>query len=133
MKNDGLIIWAQRILYFGFIILPITAGIDKYIHFFTEWEKYLSPAFQSLLPVKPHIYMKIVGAIEIFAGLLVAFAPRVGGAVVSIWLLGIVVNLSLMPNFYDIALRDIGLSLAALTLSLLSSGCKPVSDRTCCT
>ena len=65
--------------------------------------------------------MRIVGAIEIVAGFLVAFKPKIGAPIVAAWLLGIIVNLLLLQNFYDVALRDLGLCLGALALARLAS------------
>ena len=110
---------AWLILYAGFAALPILAGLDKFSHLLVDWDRYLAPQIASALPIAPHTFMLIVGAVEIAAGVLVALRPRVGGIVVALWLLGIVVNL-LLAGYYDIALRDFGLSLGALALSRLS-------------
>jgi hypothetical protein len=111
---------AYRILRFAFVIAPLAAGIDKFFHFLVNWDMYLSPTVSRLLPIAPHSFMEIVGAVEIIAGLLVAFAPRIGGYVVMVWLWGIVLNLLSIPGYFDIALRDFGLSLGALALARLS-------------
>ncbi|MFA5038308.1 MAG: hypothetical protein WC732_01360 [Candidatus Omnitrophota bacterium] len=113
------------ILRIGFTVAPIAAGLDKFFGIMTDWEKYLSPAFSRLLPVDSIMYMRLVGVAEIIAGIIVAVKPRIGGIIVSAWLLLIVVNLLLMPDYYDIALRDFGLSLGALALAFLSGECKP--------
>jgi uncharacterized membrane protein YphA (DoxX/SURF4 family) len=106
------------ILYGGFIALPILAGIDKFFHFLVNWDQYLAPVFAGLLPasVTPHMFMLAVGGIEVVAGLLVAIKPGLGAPVVALWLWGIIANLLLIPGFYDLALRDFGLSLGALAL-----------------
>jgi hypothetical protein len=111
---------AYLILYVGFTVLPILAGLDKFFHVLVNWDMYLAPVVTRVLPVEGHTLMLAVGVIEIAAGLIVAFAPRVGAYVVALWLWGIVVNLLLAGNFYDIALRDFGLSLGALALARLS-------------
>jgi len=111
---------ANLILHIGFAVLPIVAGLDKFFHFLVDWDQYLAPAVTRLLPLSAHGFMQIVGVIEIAAGLLVAFRPRVGAYVVALWLWGIIANLLLIPGFYDIALRDFGLSLGALALARLS-------------
>lgn len=116
------IVNAQRILRAGFTIAPIIAGLDKYFNFLTQWEGYLNPAIAGAFPGGASAFMHIVGAIEIAAGILVGFAPAVGGVVVGIWLLGITVNLLSIPAYLDIALRDFGLSLGAFSLALLSRG-----------
>jgi hypothetical protein len=111
---------AYEILHVGFAALPILAGGDKFFHFLVNWDQYLAPFVTRVLPVEGHTFMLAVGVIEIAAGLLVAFWPRVGAYVVMLWLWGIIVNLLMIPGFYDIALRDFGLSLGALALARLS-------------
>lgn len=111
---------AYQILHVAFTIAPIVAGADKFLHLLTNWDKYLAPAIANLLPVTTHTFMLAVGVIEIVAGLLVAIAPRIGGYVVGLWLLGIIVNLLLVPGYFDIALRDLGLALGAFSLARLA-------------
>jgi len=111
---------AYLILHMGFTVLPILAGLDKFFHLLVDWDQYLAPAVTRMLPVTAHTFMLAVGAIEIVAGLLVAVRPRLGAYIVAAWLWGIIVNLLLVPGFYDIALRDFGLSLGALALARLS-------------
>jgi len=111
---------AYFILYAGFVALPILAGADKFLHLLVNWDQYLAPLVTQILPVSAHTFMLIVGVIEITAGILVALRPRIGACVVALWLWGIIVNLLLIPGFYDIALRDFGLSLGALALARLS-------------
>jgi hypothetical protein len=111
---------AFQILRLGFTVAPILAGIDKFFHLLTNWDMYLAPAVEKLLPMSGHTFMLIVGVIEIAAGLLVAVLPRLGGFVVAGWLLGIVLNLLIVPGFFDIALRDFGLALGALALGFLA-------------
>jgi hypothetical protein len=94
--------------------------VDKFFHFLVNWDQYLAPIATRFLPVSGHTFMLVVGVIEIAAAVLVAFRPRIGSYVVALWLLGIVVNLLLVPGFYDIALRDFGLALGALALARLS-------------
>lgn len=110
---------AYLLLYAGFVVLPIVAGADKFLHMLCDWGQYLAPAVTNLLPVTGHTFMQVAGIIEIAAGILVAFRPRVGAAVVTLWLWGICVDLILSGGFYDIALRDFGLSLGALALMML--------------
>ena len=111
---------AYLILYAAFIVAPLLAGADKFVHLLVNWDQYLAPRIARLLPVTGHTFMLIVGAIEIVAAILVAVRPRVGGYVVAVWLWGIIVNLLLIPGYYDIALRDLGLSLGALALAWLA-------------
>ena len=112
---------AYLILYAGFTLLPILAGLDKFFHLLVNWDTYLAPLVTRVLPVSGHTFMLIVGVIEIVAGLLVFFRPQIGAYVVALWLWGIIVNLLLVPGFYDIAVRDFGLSLGALVLARLSA------------
>ena len=111
---------AYLILYAGFILLPILAGLDKFFHLLVNWDMYLAPLATRVLPVSAHTFMLVVGVIEVVAGLLVLFRPQIGAYVVAFWLWGITLNLLLIPGFYDIAVRDFGLSLGALALARLS-------------
>jgi hypothetical protein len=108
------------LLHIGFAALPVIAGIDKFFHWLVNWDQYLAPLATQILPVSGHTFMLAVGVVEVAAGLLVAFRPRIGAYVVALWLWGIIVNLLLIPGFYDIALRDFGLSIGALALARLS-------------
>jgi hypothetical protein len=111
---------AYELLRWGFVVAPILAGLDKFFMKLTDWTMYLWPPLGRIFG-GPHRFMEIVGAIEIIAGFLVAFKPKIGGYVVAFWLWGIIVNLLLVHGFYDIALRDFGLSLGALALARLAS------------
>jgi len=114
---------AYQILHIGYTILPLIAGVDKFFDRLGEWDMYLAPVVTRVTGLADHTFMQIVGVIEIIAGILVAVWPRVGGYVVMLWLWGIIANLLLVPGFYDIALRDFGLSLGALALARLSCEC----------
>ncbi len=111
---------AYLVLHIGYTVLPIVAGLDKFFHLLVNWEIYLPARVAGLLPVSGHVFMLAVGVIEVVAGLLVAVRPRIGAYVVMLWLWAIITNLLLVPGFYDIALRDFGLSLGALALARLS-------------
>lgn len=111
---------AFRILQFAFVVAPIVAGVDKFFHLLVNWDQYLAPSIAGLLPVAPHTFMLAVGVIEVIAGLVVAMAPYYGGYLVTLWLWGIIANLLMIPGYYDIALRDFGLSLGAVALARLS-------------
>jgi hypothetical protein len=104
----------------GFTIAPVLFGLDKFVGWLTDWERYLAPQLLDPAPLTAHQAMLAVGVVEVLAGLLVAVRPRIGGYVVAAWLGGIIVNLLLQGDFYDIALRDFGLLLAALTLARLA-------------
>jgi len=113
---------AYEILHVGFAVLPIAAGLDKFIHFLNigSWEGYLAPIATRITGLEATTFMHIVGVIEVIAGILVAFWPRAGGYVVMLWLWGIIANLLILGSFFDVALRDFGLSLGALALARLS-------------
>jgi uncharacterized membrane protein YphA (DoxX/SURF4 family) len=113
---------AYQILHVAFVVAPIIAGLDKFFHLLVNWDMYLAPVIASLSPIGGHGLMLLIGVIEIVAGILVAIKPRIGAYVVSAWLLGIVINLLIIPGYFDIALRDFGLSLGALALGRLSEG-----------
>jgi hypothetical protein len=116
---------AYQLLHVGFIVAPIVAGVDKFFHLLVNWDNYLAPVVNSAIGGRGHAFMLIVGVIEIIAGIGVALRPRIFSYVVAGWLLGIVVNLLLIPPssptpHYDVALRDFGLFLGALALGRLS-------------
>jgi hypothetical protein len=111
---------AFRILQVGFIVAPILFGLDKFFEVLVDWDRYLAPAVTDALPVSGHTVMLAVGVVEIAAGVLVALRPRIGGYVVAVWLWVIIVNLLVVGDYYDIALRDFGLSLGALALAKLA-------------
>jgi hypothetical protein len=116
---------AYTILYVGFAALPIIAGADKFFNLLVNWEMYLAPLATQIVPVTAATFMMIVGVIEIAAGLLVAVRTRIGAYVVACWLWAIIINLLLIPGYYDIALRDFGLSLGALALARMSAEFNP--------
>ena len=110
---------AFQILRTGFTVAPIVAGVDKFLHLLVNWDQYLPAFVNNLTGGHGHQLMLAVGVIEIVAGLGVAFKPRIFAYVVSAWLLLIVANLLMIPGYFDVALRDFGLSLAALALARL--------------
>ena len=110
------------LLRIAFTVAPILFGLDKFANVLTDdWTRYLAPAFNDLIPGNAADAMHIVGAIEIVAGLVVAVMPRFGGLLVAAWLGGIFVNLLIVGGYGDIALRDFGLLLGALTLARLAT------------
>ena len=109
------------LLWIGFTVAPIVFGLDKFFDVLVDWKIYLAPEFNDLIPGNAHQAMLAVGVVEILAGVLVFLRPRVGGYVVAAWLAAIIANLLLQADFYDIALRDFGLLLAALTLARLAT------------
>jgi len=112
---------AFRLLYVGFVAAPLIAGFDKFTDKLGNWDRYLSDEVAEKLPVDRHTFMQGVGLIEMAAGMLVAARPKWGAYVVGAWLAGIVANLSMKPQYRDIALRDVGLALGALALARLSA------------
>jgi hypothetical protein len=112
---------AFTLLRIGFVVLPILMGIDKFAEvLFDNWPAYLAGEFNDILPGTAQDAMYTVGVVEIVAGLVVLVSPRFGGLLVAGWLAGIVVSLVLVGGYGDIALRDVGLLLAALTLFRLA-------------
>jgi hypothetical protein len=111
---------AFLLLRTAFTLAPIVFGLDKFFDVLTDWKQYLAPTFNDIIPGTAHQAMLMVGVVEIVAGLLVAVRPRIGGYVVALWLAGIILNLLLIPGFYDVALRDFGLFVAALALARLA-------------
>ena len=107
-------------LRIGFVVLPVVFGLDKFANVLTNWEGYLAPWLVGLLPFSGHTAMLIVGVVEIIAGILIAIKPRYAAYVVAFWLAGIIINLLTYPGFYDVALRDFGLLVAALALAQLA-------------
>jgi hypothetical protein len=103
-----------------FTVAPIVFGLDKFANVLTNWPGYLAPAIDRLVPGTAQQAMYAVGGVEIVAGLVVALRPRYGALLVTAWLAGIIVNLLLIPGYYDVALRDFGLLVGALALSRLA-------------
>ena len=108
-----------------FTVAPILFGLDKFTNLMVDWEIYLAPVFTDVLPWDAEQIMWIVGVIEIVAGIVVAIAPRFGGYLVAAWLAGIIVNLVGQGEYWDIALRDFGLLVAALALAQLATTYAP--------
>jgi hypothetical protein len=110
------------LLRLAFTVAPILFGIDKFAEVLTDdWTRYLASEFNSIIPGSAADAMHIVGGVEILAGLVVLVSPRFGGLLVAGWLAGIIVSLLLVGGYGDIALRDFGLLLGALTLSRLAT------------
>jgi hypothetical protein len=112
---------AFMLLRTGFTVAPILFGLDKFFDWLVDWRIYLAPEINDLIPGNAHQAMLLVGVVEILAGVVVALRPRFGGYLVAAWLGGIIVNLLLQADFYDIALRDFGLLLGALALARLAT------------
>ena len=116
---------AFTLLRVGFTVAPILFGLDKFLDWLVDWEIYLAPELDDLVFGDASDAMLAVGVVEVVAGLVVALRPRLGGYIVAAWLAGIILNLLLQADFYDIALRDFGLLLGALTLSRLATAFPP--------
>jgi len=111
----------QTLLKFTYGLVPIVAGIDKFTNLLTNWEQYLNPAIKKLLPFDAHIFMLIVGVIEIIAGIIVLAKPKVGAWIVSAWLLLIALTLITSGRFLDVAVRDIVMAIGAYSLARIST------------
>jgi len=116
---------AFLLLRTAFVVAPVLFGIDKFTNLLTDWVRYLAPSIAHLSPFTPTTTMYAVGVVEVVAGVVVALHPRLGGAVVALWLAGIVLNLLLLGTYYDVALRDVGLLLGAVALQRLSTRFDP--------
>jgi uncharacterized membrane protein YphA (DoxX/SURF4 family) len=114
--------WILRV---AFTVAPIAFGVDKFFNVMVRWESYLASWINDIVPGNASDAMHIVGVVEIAAGVLVAVKPRYGAYVVAAWLGGIILNLLTYSGYYDIALRDFGLLLGALTLGRLASKYDP--------
>ncbi|MGZ3655123.1 MAG: hypothetical protein ACXVCS_06195 [Bdellovibrionota bacterium] len=111
---------AYQILRFGFTVAPIIAGFDKFLNLLTDWTQYLAPFIPRMTGISAPGFMKIVGVIEIIAGIGVALKPKYFSYVVAAWLAGIIVNLLIVGQYFDVALRDLGLAIGAFALGGLS-------------
>src|SRR5689334_10397437 len=112
---------AFTLLRVGFTVAPILFGLDKFTNWLVDWPTYLAPRIDDLVPGDARQAMLVVGVIEIVAGVVVALWPRFGGYLVAAWLAGIIVNLLVLGDFYDVALRDFGLLIGALALARLAT------------
>lgn len=116
---------AFLLLRVAFTVAPIVFGLDKFFNVLVDWEIYLAPWINDIVPGSASTAMHLVGVVEIAAGLAVALKPRYGAYLVAAWLGGIIVDLLTYSGYYDIALRDFGLMLGALTLARLASRYDP--------
>jgi len=110
----------QTLLKFTYVLIPIVAGADKFTNLLTDWPHYLNPSIKSALPVSDHVFMCIVGVIEIIAGILVFINPKKGGLLVCVWLILIALNLIASGSYLDVAVRDLAMAIGAFSLSKLS-------------
>jgi hypothetical protein len=112
---------AYLLLRTVFTVAPILFGLDKFANLLTDWEKYLAPWIDRIVPGSAHTAMLLVGVVEVVAGVVVALRPRIGGYLVAAWLAGIIVDLVTLGGYGDVALRDFGLLVAALALARLAA------------
>jgi uncharacterized membrane protein YphA (DoxX/SURF4 family) len=114
---------ATQVLRLTYGLVPIVAGLDKFMNFLTDWSKYLAPAVTDVIPMSPDAFMNIVGVIEIIAGIIVLARPKLGSIIVGLWLIGIAINLLLTGQYFDVAVRDIVMAIGAFCLyTLLDEG-----------
>lgn len=106
----------QLLLKLTYGIVPIVAGFDKFTNLLTNWSNYLFKGF----PIEPELFMKIVGIIEIIAGIIVFMRPVAGGYIVAVWLTCIALQLIFGGHYFDVAVRDLVMAIGALSLAMLS-------------
>jgi hypothetical protein len=111
----------QTLLKFTYGLVPIVAGADKFTNLLTDWSHYLSPTLKGMLPFSDHVFMMIVGVIEIVAGVLVFLNPQKGAYLVSTWLVLIALSLLVGGNYLDVAVRDLVMAIGAFSLAKLSA------------
>lgn len=110
--------WALRI---GLGVGPFLAGLDKYFNLLTNWTAYISPLALKILPFSGQTFMHIVGVIEMIVGLTILTKwTRLGSYVASAWLLAIAINLVSTGMFFDVAVRDLEMALAAFVLARMT-------------
>jgi len=110
----------QRILKITYGLVPIVAGLDKFTNLLTDWASYLSPKVSSILPIDVPVFMKVVGVIEIVAGLIVLIRPLAGAYIVMVWLICIALQLIIGGHYFDVAVRDMVMAIGAYTLAALT-------------
>ena len=112
---------AYWVLRLGFVVLPLLMGLDKFTNLLTDWPGYLAPWLVAILPFSAQTAMYLIGIVEIVAAIAMVIRPRLAAWIVAAWLAGIIFNLLTYSGFYDVALRDVGLLVAAVSLGLLAS------------
>ena len=110
----------QTTLRLSYGIVPIVAGLDKFTNLLTNWSDYLSSNVSSALPFAPATFMKVVGIIEIIAGVIVLVRPLIGAYIVMAWLICIALQLIIGGHYFDVAVRDLVMAIGAYTLAQLS-------------
>ena len=111
---------AFNLLRYTFVVVPIVAGADKFTNLLTDWQQYVKPSIGNVLPVSASVFMMIVGVIEILAGIIVLKKAEIGGYIVAGWLTVIAITLLLSFNFVDVAVRDLVMAIAALSMAKIA-------------
>ena len=111
-------VWMVLRITFG--LVPVVVGIDKFTDLLVDWDMYLNQQVAAMLPFSAHVFMQIVGVIEIVAGLIVLAKPSIGGWIVMAWLICIALQLIAMGKYFDVAVRDLTMSVGAMSLARLS-------------
>ena len=120
--------WVLRI---GFGVGPIVAGLDKFFNTLTQWSMYLSPLVPRITHLRPETFMHMVGVVEIAAGILMLTRyTRIAAYVVMLWLWGIAVNVLTTGMFFDVAVRDVEISLGVFALAKLTEVRQSVAVQT---
>ncbi len=109
-----------NLLKLTFGIVPIVAGLDKFTNILTHWEQYINPTLGNMLPFSGHIFMMIVGVIEIVAGIIVLKKTELGGYIVAAWLTVIALTLLVGFNFVDVAVRDLVMAISAFSMARMA-------------
>ncbi len=118
MNSNTILV--RNILKYTFVLVPIVAGLDKFLNILTTWSDYVSDGMAAMLPFVPSTFMMIVGVIEIVAGILVLVKTKIGAYVVSAWLAAIALSLLFSWSYMDVAVRDLVMAIAAFSLAKLS-------------
>lgn len=119
MKNQ-LLTQTFYLLKYTFVVVPIVAGADKFTNLLTVWTQYLHPSLADLIPFQAATFMMIVGVIEIAAGVIVLIKAEIGGYIVALWLTAIALTLLAGFQYVDVAVRDLVMAIAALSMARLS-------------
>jgi uncharacterized membrane protein YphA (DoxX/SURF4 family) len=110
--------WALRL---GLGLVPFLAGLDKFFNLLADWPRYISPLAGSILPFSGQTFMHLVGIIEMIVGLaIITRWTRLGAYIASAWLLLIAINLATTGMFFDVAVRDVVMALAAFVLARMT-------------
>lgn len=121
MIRDSHLDGAWLALRTGLGLMALLAGVDKFLNLLTNWTMYVSPLAERVVPVSPATLMHAVGIVEIVVGVAILTAwTRLGAYVAAAWLLAIAINLVTTGMFYDLAVRDVVLSISAYTLARLT-------------